>query len=273
MVTGVQTHSAVLAALQSLKRGGGEASPLQLRSGAGGADQGGAALLGDRVGWGSASLAGAVRAGLQQAQSLAEVTLSAGEKVYAMLAELKDHASAASDPDLAAADRAALDGKFKALLGEISRVVEAAEFGGVNLLDGSRAADLHVPADAEGRATITLARQDLTLGGPILALPADAALGSAEDAADLLGRLEAALGAAGEALVELGRQARQVGSHESFVSRLTEVLEGGVGQLVDADLATESARLRALQVKQELGAQPFSIASSSPQSVLQLFRD
>ena len=46
----------------------------------------------------------------------------------------------------------------------------------------------------------------------------------------------------------------------------------GVGNLVDADLAKESAKLQALQVKQQLGVQALSIANQNPQSILSLFR-
>jgi flagellin len=42
--------------------------------------------------------------------------------------------------------------------------------------------------------------------------------------------------------------------------------------LVDADLATESARLQALQTKQQLGIQALSIANQAPTAVLALFR-
>ena len=48
--------------------------------------------------------------------------------------------------------------------------------------------------------------------------------------------------------------------------------ETGVGNLVDADLAKESARLQALQVQQQLGAQALSIANQSPQVILSLFK-
>jgi flagellin len=46
----------------------------------------------------------------------------------------------------------------------------------------------------------------------------------------------------------------------------------GVGQLVDADMNQESTRLSALQVQQQLGVQALSIANSSSQSILSLFR-
>ena len=56
------------------------------------------------------------------------------------------------------------------------------------------------------------------------------------------------------------------------MTKLQDVLETGIGNLVDADIAKESARLQALQVQQQLGAQALSIANSQPQVILQLFR-
>ena len=50
------------------------------------------------------------------------------------------------------------------------------------------------------------------------------------------------------------------------------MLNGGIGNLVDADLAKESARLQALQVQQQLGTQALSIANKAPQIVLSLFQ-
>ena len=74
------------------------------------------------------------------------------------------------------------------------------------------------------------------------------------------------------ALGDLGAQARQIDAHQVFVSKLTDVLETGVGNLVDADMAKEGARLQALQVQQQLGAQALSIANTAPNIVLSLFR-
>jgi flagellin len=75
-----------------------------------------------------------------------------------------------------------------------------------------------------------------------------------------------------QALGALGSQAKQITAHTDFVSKLTDVLTTGVGNLVDADLAKESARLQALQVQQQLGAQALSIANQAPQVILQLFK-
>ena len=64
----------------------------------------------------------------------------------------------------------------------------------------------------------------------------------------------------------------KVKSHMVFVDKLMDTLQVGVGNLVDADLAVESARLQALQVKQQLGVQALAIANSAPSIALSLFR-
>jgi flagellin len=55
-------------------------------------------------------------------------------------------------------------------------------------------------------------------------------------------------------------------------SKLSDVVEASVGNLVDADLAKESAKLQALQVKQQLGIQALSIANQALQAIMSLFR-
>jgi flagellin len=58
----------------------------------------------------------------------------------------------------------------------------------------------------------------------------------------------------------------------AFTSKLSDAIKSGIGTLVDADLAAESANLQALQLKQQLGVQALSIANQSPQSISSLFR-
>ena len=73
-------------------------------------------------------------------------------------------------------------------------------------------------------------------------------------------------------LAEFGALSRQILLQSQFAVRLADTLELGIGNLVDADLARESANLHAFQVKQELGIQALSIANQAPQAILQLFR-
>jgi flagellin len=74
-------------------------------------------------------------------------------------------------------------------------------------------------------------------------------------------------------LARLGASAKRVENHSIFVSKLQDAITGGIGNLVDADLASESARLQSLQVKQQLGTQALSIANQAPQTILSLFRN
>ena len=70
----------------------------------------------------------------------------------------------------------------------------------------------------------------------------------------------------------LGAAKARIEIQQSFVSSLKDAIEGGISQLVDADMNAESTRLQALQVKQQLGIQALSIANSSSQSILRLFQ-
>jgi flagellin len=73
-------------------------------------------------------------------------------------------------------------------------------------------------------------------------------------------------------LATLGAQGKALDVQKSFLGKLSDSIEAGIGNLVDADLAKESARLQSLQVKQQLGAQALSIANQAPSIVLSFFR-
>ena len=128
-------------------------------------------------------------------------------------------------------------------------------------------------ANADASSFVTLSAKDLTLGGGIIELTtATDSLLTLTGADQALTRLDNSITQLNAALGELGAQAKQIEAHNTFVSKLTDVLEAGVGNLVDADLAKESAKFQALQTKQQLGVQALSIANSSSQSILSLFR-
>ena len=74
------------------------------------------------------------------------------------------------------------------------------------------------------------------------------------------------------ALGSLGAEARALELQTAFLSEITDATEEGLGNIVDADMARESARLTALQVRQQLGTQVLSIANQSPQILLSLFQ-
>ena len=123
--------------------------------------------------------------------------------------------------------------------------------------------------------TTTITNRDFTIGGA-------GALATVSSAANLLSTIGAALTAVGNIdtalttlnlqLATMGSQAKALEVQRNFLSGLSDTVEKGIGNLVDADLAKESARLQSLQIKQQLGAQALSIANQSPQVILSLFR-
>ena len=218
---------------------------------------------------------GAVSMSLDRANSIAEVSMAAGETVSDLLVQLKEKVVAAMDTSIDAASRTALDGEFKSILKQISQVVDNAAFDGANLLNGlggSGATSIQFLANASASSYITLSAQDMSLNGAIITISLAAGLESVTIASDVLDQLNASILNVNQSLGALGSQAKQISSHSEFVSKLTDTLQSGVGNLVDADLAKESAHLQALQVQQQLGAQALSIANQAPQMILQLFK-
>ena len=84
--------------------------------------------------------------------------------------------------------------------------------------------------------------------------------------------VEAALQTMTDAASNLGSAKKRISLQSDFVGNLIDAIDRGVGQLVDANMNTESTRLQALQVQQQLGIQALSIANGNAQSILSLFR-
>ena len=215
----------------------------------------------------------AVKQSLDRATSISDVAMAAGESISDLLNQLKEKVVAAKDESLKTQSRQLLDADFKALLRAIKSTYENAIFDGGNVLDGSLTNGLKFLANADGSSFITLSTKNLSLGGSIISLSlASNSLMTLTGAGDALTALDTSIGTLNAAMGELGAQAKQIAAHNTFVTKLTDTLESGIGNLVDADLAKESARLQALQVQQQLGAQSLSIANQSPQIILSLFQ-
>ncbi|WP_440981713.1 flagellin N-terminal helical domain-containing protein [Shinella sumterensis] len=92
------------------------------------------------------------------------------------------------------------------------------------------------------------------------------------DMADALSLVEAGLQQMTKAASQLGSISMRINLQEDFANKLTDAIDKGVGRLVDADMNEESTRLKALQTQQQLGIQSLSIANSSSEGILSLFR-
>ncbi len=122
--------------------------------------------------------------------------------------------------------------------------------------------------------TTTITNLDFTIGGSgALATISSGpnTLVSASSAVVMSGNIDTAMELLNRQLATLGSQAKALEIQHTFLSKLSDSVEKGIGNLVDADLAKESAKLQSLQIKQQLGAQALSIANQSPQVILSLF--
>ena len=213
----------------------------------------------------------AVKDSLNRGQSAVDVSLAAGESVSDLLIQLKEKALAATDTSLSTSARSALNEDFTSIRDQIATVVSNASFNGVNLLDGSATAGFKALANVAG-STITINDEDMSLSGSIVTLAASESISTSTTATAALAKVDASIANVSASLARLGTGSKSLGTHLTFVGKLQDTLEAGVGNLVDADLAKESARLQSLQTKQQLGVQALSIANSSTSMLLGLFR-
>ncbi len=218
----------------------------------------------------SVSALDAVKQSLQRAQSTVDVAVSAGQTISDLLNQVKARTLAASDTSLDATSRTALANDVTALVTQIGRIVSNADFNGTNIIK-SGGVTINALANAGGTNVLTVQPQDLSVGGTNLG-----ALGTvfttATTAGTYLGLVGSAITNTNAAVAKLGTASNALTTHLSFISNLQDSLTQGVGNLVDADVAKESASLTALQTKQQLGVQALSIANSSKQGLLSLFR-
>ena len=214
---------------------------------------------------------GAVKSSLDRGVSAVDVALAAGETVSDLLLQLKEKALSATDKSLTTTSRAALNEDFKAIRDQIATVTANAEFNGINLLK-TGATGFQALANAAGTSTLTVGAEVLALGSTNVTVAATSTIDTLTKATASMALVNASIDKVSGALARLGTKSKALETHTTFVGKLTDALETGVGNLVDADLAKESARLQALQTKQQLGVQALGIANQTPQLILSLFQ-
>jgi flagellin len=209
-----------------------------------------------------------VRESLQRGQSTAEVAISAGETISDLLLQLKEKALSAADAGLDSTSRTALADEYKSILGQITKAVSNAEFNGGNLIKQG-GTTINALANSDASSVITVAAQTLTLTALSLGT---SSISTKTLASTAIGLVNSAITEVSSKLSSLGTGSKALGSHLNFVNKLQDTIDAGVGNLVDADLAKESAKLQALQTKQQLGVQALQIANQAPSILQALFR-
>jgi flagellin len=247
----------------------------------------------------------AVRQSIQRGQSILDVAMSAGETVIEALTELKSLAVAIQDAPKEYDAGGAVTGMgesgkklvadFEAIVKEIHTSLAGATFDGANVFKLGQTGGLAVTVNtgsanntfelkADGAAA---AADDLAFGSAAGAGAGqfDAATGAWNAKAGntagatpsaltdySVANVEAAIDSFTTTMADIGTKSKSLGRQATFIDKLQDSLETGIGNLVDADLAKESAKLTALQTKQQLGVQALGIANQSSSILLSLFR-
>ena len=206
-----------------------------------------------------------VKNSIQRGQSVIDVALAAGDTISKALEEQKSLAVAIQSSAAGSASETAYLADFNALGTEITAALAGASFDGTNVFSA-------------GSATNSLVVQT----GISSTYSVHAVAGAATTVATATGaivRAGATVTAVDTATTAFNAKLAQLGSHSkslerqlTFTGKMQDALESGIGNLVDADLAKESARLTALQTKQQLGVQALGIANQSSSILLGLFR-
>jgi flagellin len=209
----------------------------------------------------------AVQQGLSQGKGAASVAISGATAISDLLIDLKAKILEGLNPANTTAQQAIISEDYTGLVAQVLNFVQKAEFNGQNLLQ-SGGVNLAVIADISGGA-LTVRAQDLE--STVYSQLNIQNLADTTSASAALVQVNVVINTVNTALGQLGADTRSLESQDTFLVSISDALEEGLGALVDADLAKESARLQALQVKQQLAVQTLSIANSSPQILLGLF--
>jgi flagellin len=271
----VNTNIGAMVALQSLNRTNDEMAVTQKRISTGlrvadAKDDGAAFAVAQSV---RSDIAGLTAANEQlgATQGLLETTNSALKKVSESMTEVRKVLTALAGDRLSDDERDQYEAQYTALQTQIQSFVDDATYNGKSLFTaGAPAATDNVKVvrnESADQITINATNKTTLV---VAAAPADAA--AAKTALGAAGNFNTVEKAINTAMNQYGSDNKTVLGQVSFNKEKMNSLESGLGALVDADLAKESAKLQSLQIRQQLGTQSLSIANQAPQSLLSLFR-
>lgn len=276
----VVTNSGAMVALQSLNRTNDALSITQKRISTGlrvadAKDDGAAFAVAQTV---RSDMAGLTSANEQMGgvKGVLDTTLAALGKVSDTMKEIEGVLVKLADTGTLGETRAQYNTQYQALVGQVNNFLADAKYNGKAL------AVAGVPAATDSISTVrnevattytvaAVSTDGLTMGATPTA-PADAAAAQTLLTGTAANDFKTVRNNINTALNNYGSDSRYLDAQISFNKDRLDAMEGGLGALLDADLAKESAKLQALQIRQQLGTQSLSIANQAPQTLLSLFR-
>jgi flagellin len=269
----VNTNLGAMTALQSLNRTNDALATVQKRVSTGfrvadAKDDGGAFAVAQSVRGDVAGLT-AANEQLGGLKGIVDVTLNGLGQVSKTMVEVRTVLTRLADGTINDAQRDQYEQQYDQLKTQIERFIDDATYNGRTLLstDGATGGGDIVTIRNEQGTTLTLAAFDGATDFVVDAAPADAT--AAQTA--ITGNWTDINKVINDAMNRLGADARYIDSQIGYNRDKLDAIEGGLGALIDADIAKEAARLQALQIRQQLGTQTLSITNQAPQALISLF--
>lgn len=269
----VNTNLAAMTALQSLNRTNDALGVVQKRVSTGfrvadAKDDGGAYAVAQSVRGDVAGLT-AANEQLGGLKGVVDVTLHGLGQVSKSMVDLRTVLTRLADGTINTEQRTQYEQQYTQLRTQVQRFIEDATYNGRTLLStvaASGGGDI-VSIRNEVGTTLTLAAFDGATDFVVAAAP----VGATAAQSAITGDWSTVNEALNDALNRLGADARYVDAQIGYNRDKLDAIEGGLGALIDADIAKEAARLQALQIRQQLGTQTLSITNQAPQALISLF--
>ena len=210
----------------------------------------------------------AVSQGIANARGVATVALSAATSVSDLTGDLQRKITEGLNAGNTSEQQAILQADFANLVAQVNTFIANAEFNGRNLLSAG-STDVGVIANVDGTTLNVRGGSGISGGSVTLGTQSISDTVTAATALTFIGAFQQTIN---NVLGTLGADTRSIDFQDNFVDSIADATEVGLGSIVDADLARESARLQAFQVQQQLGTQALNIANQRPTVLLSLFR-
>ena len=272
----VNTNVGAMVALQSLNRTADELSATQKRISTGyrvadARDDGAAYAVAERI-RGDMAATNSANQQLGGVKGLLDVTQTALQNVSSTLTKLKDLTVKLADGTITAEQRMQYQAQAKQLTNNVQAFIQDASYNGLNILDDSTATAVKVVTNGAGTYYSFSSYSALAQVFNTISTANTWTAGSAAAALTATGAIGAAITNTLTQLNNFGSYANYIDSQITYNKAILDAQESGLGALIDADMAKESARLQALQIRQQLGTQALGIANQAPQSLLSLFK-
>ncbi|MBH68626.1 MAG: flagellin [Rhodospirillaceae bacterium] len=210
-----------------------------------------------------------VRQGLNNSKAVGKVAVAGATALSNLLVDIRQKLTELANSSISATQRTIIRRDYDELISQAAGFVANATYNGFQLLT-SGANTVSTLANLGGSQLDLTRQRNVKLHLNSMATATTTTAANAQSV--LVGEFSRLEATVAQALGTLGAEVRALELQTTFLEELRDTTEIGLGNIVDADLARESARLTSQQIQQELSVQTLTIANGRPNTILGLFR-